>query len=209
MTMTMRKLEYEKAADRYDNIYRAVWQNFSYLAVLSGGILAFGTRDLDWAAAFFLALTPLTFWYFAQFHPMDHYGDETRKRLSAIEDDLNRMYFPLPTDLKIRHFTSFKVSKYRWRVRNAVHVFGVAVSATWLLMLVLAVDRTVISGKSAKPATAQALQLEPQPFQIELPNSGVDALRDSLSALSTRVHVVDSLVRCQLDAIKARRRPAC
>lgn len=27
------KLEYEKAADRYENIYKAIWQNFSYMAL--------------------------------------------------------------------------------------------------------------------------------------------------------------------------------
>jgi hypothetical protein len=34
------KLEYEKAAERYENVYRAMWQNFSYLSLISAGTLA-------------------------------------------------------------------------------------------------------------------------------------------------------------------------
>ena len=36
------KLEYEKAADRYDNVYRPLWTIFSYLTAVTAGILALG-----------------------------------------------------------------------------------------------------------------------------------------------------------------------
>ena len=36
------KLEYEKAAQRDENVYRAIWQNFHYMAFFAGGIFAFG-----------------------------------------------------------------------------------------------------------------------------------------------------------------------
>jgi hypothetical protein len=42
----LHKMEYELAAARYENIYRAIWQNFSYMAVLAGGILTFGAWPL-------------------------------------------------------------------------------------------------------------------------------------------------------------------
>jgi hypothetical protein len=47
-------MEYEKAAERYENLYRALWQNFSYLSLLSAAILTFGSNQLEtWATVFF------------------------------------------------------------------------------------------------------------------------------------------------------------
>lgn len=204
------KLEYEKAADRYDNIYRAIWQNFSYMAVLAGGILTFGGKDLDRALVYFLALTPLTFWFTATFLPMDHYGDETRKRLSSIEDDINRIYFPEPTDPKLQHFKVFKLSKYKWRVQEAVKLFGATVSAVWALMAVLAVHHVVdASTGRGVPASSQAFQLEPQTFHVEVRDPQTAAVRDSLAALSRRVLSIDSLLRLRMNVPHpASRRPA-
>ena len=206
----LKKLEYEKAAERYDNIYRAVWQNFSYLAVLAGGILAFGAKDLTWAAAYFLSLTPLAFWYLATFLPMDHYGDETRKRLLLIEDEINLIYFPKPTDPKLRHFTLFRLSKYKWRVQNAVHYFGVVVCAFWALMGVLTVHR-VIDPSSGGPVISprQTVQLEPQPFRIEMRDTAMAGVRDSLAVLSRRVQSIDSILRCRASTAGAQGRPVC
>lgn len=39
------KLEYEQAAERYENIYKAIWQIFSYMGILAAGILTFGSRN--------------------------------------------------------------------------------------------------------------------------------------------------------------------
>jgi hypothetical protein len=204
----LKKLEYEKAAERYDNIYRAVWQNFSYLAVLAGGILAFGAKDLSWAAAYFLSLTPLAFWYIATFLPMDHYGDETRKRLLLIEDEINEIYFPKPTDPKLRHFTLFRLSKYKWRVQNAVNYFGVVVCAFWVLMGVLTIHRAIdpSSGRPMIPSR-QTVQLEPQPFHVEMRDPATAGVRDSLAMLSRRVQSIDSILRCR--PAGARGRPVC
>lgn len=41
------KLEYQQAADRFENIYKAIWQIFSYMGVLAAGILTFGARNLS------------------------------------------------------------------------------------------------------------------------------------------------------------------
>ena len=206
----LKQLEYDKAADRYDNIYQAVWRNFSYMAVLAGGILTFGAKDLDRAVAYCLALTPLAFWFIATFLPMDHYGDETRKRLSMIEDEINQIYFPKPTDPRLQHFRSFKLSKYKWRVQDAVRYFGVTVTAVWTLMAVLAVHHAVKpSSRSQVAPSRQTLQLEPQPFQVEMRDSELAAVRDSLALLSRRVFSTDSLLRCRLLAVGAQGRPAC
>ncbi len=201
------KLEYEKAADRYDNIYRAIWQNFSYMAVLAGGILTFGSKDLDRVFVYFLALTPLTFWFVATFLPMDHYGDETRKRLSSIEDQINLIYFPKKTDPQLKHFKLFKASKYKWRVREIVAIFGCIISALWALMAVLSIHN-VLDGRSVS-ASSQAVRVGPQPFHVEVRDPRLPAVRDSLATLSRRVQSVDSLLRCRLIPLGAPGRPSC
>jgi len=206
----LKQLEYDKAADRYDNIYQAVWRNFSYMAVLAGGILTFAAKDLDPAVAYCLALTPLAFWFIATFLPMDHYGDETRKRLSTIEDEINRIYFPKATDPRLQHFRSFKLSKYKWRVQDAVRYFGVTVTVVWTLMAVLAVHHAVDPSSRPQVATArQAFQLEPQPFHVEVRDLETPAVRDSLARLSRRMQSLDSLLRCRLTPVGASGRPPC
>src|SRR5687768_6985149 len=45
--LELKKLEYIRTGDRYENIYRAIWQNFSYMAVLAGGILTFASRTFE------------------------------------------------------------------------------------------------------------------------------------------------------------------
>lgn len=201
------KLEYEKAADRYDNIYRAIWQNFSYMAVLAGGILTFGSKVLNPVFVYFLALAPLTFWFVATFLPMDHYGDETRKRLSSIEDQINHIYFPKATDPKLRHFKLFKASKYKWRVREAITLFGWTVSAAWVLMAVLSIHN-ILDGRSVTPSY-QAFKVGPQPFHLDVRDPEMAAVRDSLVLLSQRMQSIDSLIRCQLLPVVAPGRPSC
>lgn len=87
------KLEYERAAERYENIYRAIWQNFYYMAVLAGGIIAFGPREaFPLALLAAVALVPLVVWFWATFLPMDRYGQLTRARLAFIEHILNKTF---------------------------------------------------------------------------------------------------------------------
>jgi hypothetical protein len=40
-------LEYQKAADRYENIYRSMWTIFSYLTAIAAGLLAFGSDTIE------------------------------------------------------------------------------------------------------------------------------------------------------------------
>lgn len=90
------KQEYKMAAERYENIYKAVWQIFQYLAALSAAIFAFGGRLLPslplWSISI-LASVPLIFWYFVTFLPLNRYGDEVAKRLALIEKSLNNLVF--------------------------------------------------------------------------------------------------------------------
>jgi len=87
------KMEYDKAAERYENIYRAVWQNFSYLSIVSAAILTFGSNQLPMWITVSVAGFPLLFWFWFQFIPLDAYGRDLRLRLRDIEAIFNRDYF--------------------------------------------------------------------------------------------------------------------
>jgi hypothetical protein len=45
--MRLYTLEYEKAAERYENIYRSIWTIFSYLTAVAAGFLAFGSERIE------------------------------------------------------------------------------------------------------------------------------------------------------------------
>ena len=79
------ELEYKASAERYENIYRAIWQNFSYMAALSAGILAFGSKSLGLSVVLILACIPLLFWFDATYLPMDHYARGARRRAAELE----------------------------------------------------------------------------------------------------------------------------
>lgn len=84
------KLEYETAAERYENIYKAIWTNFSYMSVVAGAILTFGSNFYPNATLIaFLSCLPLLFWYYATFIPMNRYGYKAVGRLAEIEELLN------------------------------------------------------------------------------------------------------------------------
>src|SRR5688572_22494927 len=70
---TLYQLEYKASAERYENIYKASWQDFSYLGAMAAGILAFASRSLPLSVALTIACLPLLFWFLATYLPMDHY----------------------------------------------------------------------------------------------------------------------------------------
>lgn len=117
------KLEYERAAIRYEDIYKAVWQIFAYLSALSTALLAFGSDRFQ--PNFFVCLVclPLLFWFWATFLPLNRYGDECGKRLGDIEGHVNSVY-----GTKLGHYRSFEGRRgTKWwrkaRVRSAVVTF--------------------------------------------------------------------------------------
>lgn len=105
------KLEYEQLALRYENIYKAVWQNFSYMSALAAGFLVFVGRSKDsfpLELVIFTALSPLVFWYCATFVPMNFYGDQAVKRLSEIEKHINKIVFSDDETNGLQHFQAFE-----------------------------------------------------------------------------------------------------
>lgn len=85
--------EYENCINRYENIYKALWQNLSYLSVLSAAILTFASPKFHWSLVVVIAGLPLLFWYLVQFWPLDLYGRLVRHRTAEIERTLNHLYF--------------------------------------------------------------------------------------------------------------------
>jgi hypothetical protein len=79
------KLEYEKAADRYQEIYRSMWTIFSYLSAVSAGVLAVGFDKVNTSALFAIASIPLIFWFTTTYLPLDRYGNKVLDRLSRME----------------------------------------------------------------------------------------------------------------------------
>lgn len=106
------KTEYQEAAERYENIYKALWQNFQYLALVSAAILTFGKDSLPAGMILLLAGLPLLFWFGAQFIPMNRYGVAARDRLAKLEKDFSE-YFKENSDNNnkiipvFRHYTDF------------------------------------------------------------------------------------------------------
>lgn len=90
--------EYEHCLERYENLYKALWQNLSYLSVLSAAIVTFASAKFDWHLVALVAGAPLLFWYLAQFRPLDMYGRIARARTAEIERILNSLHFdPIET----------------------------------------------------------------------------------------------------------------
>jgi len=96
------KLEYEKAAERYDNIYRSIWTIFSYMTAIAGAILAFG-HGIEQHALICAVLAPLLFWFFTTYLPLDRYGNEVIRRLGEIECILNQQF-----GVDLNHFRPYK-----------------------------------------------------------------------------------------------------
>ena len=84
--------EYELAVERYDNIYKAVWQNFNYLVLLSAGIATLGPRIWSTDTTIAAILSPIAFWFLATYIPMDSYARGSRRRAAQIEEILNRLF---------------------------------------------------------------------------------------------------------------------
>ena len=133
------KLEYEKGADRYENIYRAIWQNFSYAVAVGAALLTFAATKLRIDFLQFVALSPVVFWFVATFIPMNRYGELTRARLRQIEREINLVFFNAEDarrhGLGFRHFTSFASARSLWRVGDVVHFTGALVGLYWLWLL--------------------------------------------------------------------------
>ncbi len=126
------KMEYEKAAQRYNDLYNAAWTNFSYMALVAGGLLTFGGARFVTPLTAFLACLPLLFWWIATFEPLNRYGDKVQGELEKIEKALTPLCishdFPLDAQKGLTHFSDFAKRGQResavldkiWRVRYVV-----------------------------------------------------------------------------------------
>ncbi len=127
------KLEYQLAAARYENIYKALWQIFSYLSVVTGALLTFGGEHLQQNLVWALASVPLLFWYFSAYLPLDRYGNLCLGRLAGIETDINGL-----SGSNIKHYTIFKESRPTGffstvrRARFAVSLFAVVLGLVFV-----------------------------------------------------------------------------
>jgi len=97
------ELDYSTAVKRYDDNFKSLWTNFSYMAILAGGILTFGKEQLAIDLLIALASIPLIFWFWATFLPLNKYGDLIARRIAEIEKALTSLYFTKMPDLEIPH----------------------------------------------------------------------------------------------------------
>ena len=114
------KMEYERCAQRYDDLYKAAWTNFSYIALIAGAILTFGSSRFMAELSILFATFPLVFWWLASFEPLNRYGDQVGSRLVEIEDLINqRINDGEPkqkepeTQQGIHHFQQFRERRFK------------------------------------------------------------------------------------------------
>lgn len=146
------KLEYQKCADRYDNIYRAVWTNFSYVVAIAGVFLAFGQSRLPYSElGWLIAIVLLLFWYFASYLPLNDYGDDVAKRLKELEKIVNSLAFGIVLDggqrEGLRHFTDYAekrenlegLHKRLWKEAKNLFLWRLRVRffVSWLALVLL------------------------------------------------------------------------
>lgn len=209
------KLEYEQAAQRYENIYKATWQIFSYMSVLAAGILTFAARagTLPLEVITFFALLPLVFWFTATFVPMNTYGDQTLFRLCEIENDINNKFFNENDATKLKHYQKFQkrrdpskqneklqkqkeqseqlkepFSKPLWRVRHVVWIFGITVSVFWFISIIFCVHTLVSHYRSPSlESDLRKSSLELSFIENQAPTSQFYKYRNTSEAFSRRI----------------------
>ncbi len=195
------KLEYEKGAERYQEIYKSVWANFNYLVLLAGGILAFSSnfKVLPTWLTPILAVLPLLYWYLAVFKPGNRYGDQVVARLSRVEKILNKKYagqFAIPLssppdpissppditedDYGLRHFTLYherrrSPASLRAEQREARWP-AVRVTTFWAALLILA-GALVGAGFSifGSKNEGKVITVDQHPKSLEVKVGGADA----------------------------------
>jgi len=172
------KLEYQQTADRFENIYKAIWQIFSYMGVLAAGILTFGARNLSIEATILTALTPLLFWFLAIYVPMDSYGQNARKRLKDMEITANKIFTNL---WEMGHYQGFVNSKPRWRTGRVIWVFGIIISFFWLLSFAITITQFFTLKTNHPQSNSTVVTLKDS--QIKELNSKIDALAQNIDFL--------------------------
>ena len=194
------KLEYEQASERYENIYKAIWQIFSYMGILAAGILTFGSRSsiLPVEAIVCIALTPLVFWFLAIYIPMNQYGEDAREHLKDVEEKINNIS---QNNWKIKHYSLFKESKPLWRVKNAVYFFGGTIWVVWVILcitlLTVFLFRVVpysIDLLNLQKSTSEKIELKLEPLEVTMQEPQLQKLQNKLDFLSQQMDSIESLI---------------
>ncbi len=203
----LHKMEYELAAARYENIYRAIWQNFSYMAVIAGGILTFGAKQVDGPLLYMLALSPLLLWFFATWMPLNFYGEQARTRLADIEGILNSLYFREDEkEFDLHHFRHYRRRNAQWRAKEVVGLLGFVITAGWLLSGVLAGDHALgqyLNPGSKKPP--KLLEIGIDGLNVKIDDPTLRAILDSVATSLRRVEAVQSAAEKRLGELESLR----
>lgn len=185
------KLEYVQAAQRYENIYKAIWQIFSYMAALTAAILAFASRNIPLLLVILIAPFPLVFWFVAIYLPMDNYGQQSRTTLSDIETNLNQEFL-YEGNYQFSHFCNFNKKRPRFRVRYAVIAFALIGGLIWFLSLFL------VASNHSNQLGSNLTQFEHRfttPVKVQLQEPQAQDLNKELQILSNKLDSIESLLR--------------
>jgi hypothetical protein len=197
--------EYEIAATRYDNIYRAVWQQFSFLATGSALAVAFGSKTFHLVPLALIVAIPLLFWWFAQFWPLDKYGDNARDRLKDIEREINQTVLNVGDSSKeaIKHFGGFRdfaKTQPMMRVTHRVNLAFFALLFLWIIglgMWLTGNKGPVPSEQKVTSSDTVNIRVVPHPRPDQL---GADSLyrhlTDEFRTLKTRVDTLCAARGC-------------
>ena len=161
------KLEYERAAIRYEDIYKAVWQIFSYMTAISGAFLAFGGDRFQQNLFWFLASAPLVYWFWGTYVPLNTYGTDVGRRLCAIETQLNKDYH-----VRLDHYCSFEKRKTP-KGRNHLRVCHVA----WPVFIALSAFLIFQGFRTASARCAGIPLIRETPPEVKIVTVNADELR--------------------------------
>lgn len=159
------KMEYERAAIRYENIYSAMWQIFQYMAAISGALLAFGGDRIEqhWLAV--LVCLPLTFWFFATYLPLDRYGNNVLDHLKTLEKSLNQDY-----KTNLSHFSGFDAR------RKAAPLGEVR---TWMVIMVVVLF-LIIGSNLRTLITNRTSWMRPTKSEVKIVTVSTEELKNLL-----------------------------
>jgi len=137
------KMEYERCAQRYNDLYNAAWTNFSYMALVAGGILSFGGVRFVTPFTAFLACLPLLFWWLATFEPLNRYGDHVETQILKIEKALNALSISRLTnvpDEARKGLTHFEDFAKRGGVEKPTRIEYLILGSAFVVLLLFAMN---------------------------------------------------------------------
>ncbi len=183
MVWTMYKSEYERCAIRYEDIYKSIWSQFNYFIVAAGAILAFGKDKLGPEILVMASVSPLIFWFWGTYEPLNRYGDQVALRASQIEQIISRQLLGHTPELGVKgvlrepiypgmhHFREYVSSRRKdsalvWSRKRKV---GLAIGMLSLIVAVVSVTLIRLSRAVPHKGNTQMLTNWLKPLQLWLP----------------------------------------